>query len=98
MIIGFIYLGILNLADAFVTFYGLSINVIEELNPIMRKLYGINPLLFLSTKILLTISLFALIKYKKIPETRLFICLSLISALAYTYICGKHVLWFVMIL
>lgn len=93
MIAMLVYLGSLNIIDAFATFYGLSRKAMEEANPLMHGLYSISPTLFLSTKVILSILLFALILHNKIPNNRLFRTLSFGSSIIYTFVCLIHLTW-----
>ncbi|MDM5226948.1 DUF5658 family protein [Cytobacillus sp. NJ13] len=44
------YLAFINLLDGLLTFFGIRLSLIEEVNPIMDFLYAIEPLLFLFVK------------------------------------------------
>ncbi|UOE56409.1 DUF5658 family protein [Bacillus sp. CMF12] len=48
------YLAFINLLDGLLMFFGLSLSLIEELNPIMNFFYNIEPLLFQSVKAVLS--------------------------------------------
>ncbi|MFE8702108.1 DUF5658 family protein [Cytobacillus sp. FJAT-54145] len=93
VIILFFYLGILNIIDAILTFFGLSIQVIEEANPIMNAVYTLDPSLFLIVKISLSLLLFSLIFLKPIQQSQLIKNLSFLSSILYTFICLLHITW-----
>ncbi|MGM0778453.1 MAG: DUF5658 family protein [Bacillota bacterium] len=48
------YLAFINFLDGLLTFFGIRLSLIEEVNPIMDFLYTIGPLLFLSVKAVLS--------------------------------------------
>ncbi|WP_407691416.1 DUF5658 family protein [Robertmurraya mangrovi] len=89
----FLYLGILNLFDAFATFYGLSINEISELNPVMSILYERNPFIFLGTKVGLSIVLFSLTGVKKGFNSLTLRTLTIFSTILYSCVCFIHLVW-----
>lgn len=49
-----LYLAFINFLDGLLTFFGMRLSLIEEVNPIMDFLYTIEPLLFLSVKAVLS--------------------------------------------
>ena len=44
MVFLFHYLSILNMVDAFTTYFGLKHSYIKELNPLMEGVYNTNPI------------------------------------------------------
>ena len=50
-----VLIALLNLFDGIATHYGVTKNIIEELNPLMDFFMAISPLLFLCMKIILSI-------------------------------------------
>ncbi|WP_075982021.1 DUF5658 family protein [Bacillus massilinigeriensis] len=90
-----LYVGFLNIFDSLATYLGLLKSLIEEENPLMNHLFQIHPILFLTIKMVLSLSLFLLISYKNLPQTNLLHLLSWISAFLYTIVFVTHLLWIV---
>ena len=63
----FHYLALLNILDAFVTFFGLELSIISELNPLMNKVYEMDPILFVAIKVVFSLFLYLFIFIKKNP-------------------------------
>jgi hypothetical protein len=55
------YLVVLNLTDGILSYIGLKLDLIEEVNLIMNWLYDQNPIYFLIIKILLSLLLYMLV-------------------------------------
>jgi hypothetical protein len=72
---------------------GLSLGIIEEDNPIMRLLYNVNSLLFLSVKLGLSFLLFALFYHIKGSKSKILRSLSILASIFYTVICVEHIYW-----
>ncbi|WP_153062960.1 DUF5658 family protein [Lysinibacillus parviboronicapiens] len=90
-------IAILNIFDGFATHYGLMLNKIEELNPIMDVLWVLSPTLFLVVKIMLSYSITALsyLVYRKSGERfkNLFsMCLTGLLII-YLGVFGLHIYW-----
>lgn len=86
-------LSILNLLDGFVTFIGLKLLLITELNPMMDKLYEIHPVLFMTVKIILSVLLYLFIFIKQIPKSSIVTSIASIALLLYTIVFGLHCYW-----
>ncbi|MGE6517500.1 DUF5658 family protein [Lysinibacillus sphaericus] len=94
-------IAILNIFDGFATHYGLTLNKIEELNPIMKLLWVTSPTLFLLVKIMLSsfISCLSYLVDRKSGERFqkfFFNCLIGIFVI-YLGIVGLHMLWLTML-
>jgi heme/copper-type cytochrome/quinol oxidase subunit 4 len=72
---------------------GLSLGVIEEANPIMRLLYNVDSLLFLSVKLGLSFLLFAMFYHIKGSKSKILRGLSILASIFYTVICIEHIYW-----
>lgn len=88
--------GSLSLFDGFATYWGLSNNHIEESNPIMRLLWDISPLVFLTFKTTVSILLITLgVLYQKTKQKvtlKIRFLTYLITAI-YIFVTGVHILW-----
>jgi hypothetical protein len=91
----FVYLTILNLFDAAVTWFGLKHAFISELNPLMHAVYELDPLLFVLTKAALSVFLLLFIVLKKVPRSSLIRGVTLFASLSYTVIVFMHGFWLV---
>ncbi|MBS4174188.1 DUF5658 family protein [Bacillus sp. FJAT-49736] len=87
------YLAILNLMDAFITFFGLYYSYIAEANPLMNLLYEINPYLFISLKVGLTILLLFLTNKWKAFHSPLPKMLVVFASTLYTLAFLLHSYW-----
>lgn len=87
------YLVILNLIDGILSYIGLMLDLIEEVNMIMNWLYDQNPIYFLILKILLSLLLYMLVIFKKIPVNKWVHKLMVFGAIEYTIILLFHGLW-----
>ncbi|MCQ6277206.1 hypothetical protein JMM81_20235 [Bacillus sp. V3B] len=83
----------LNLVDAFVTFWGLEISIISELNPLMDKVYEINPILFILIKISLSLFLYLFIIFKIVPQSHFAKGITVLAVASYTSVFGLHFSW-----
>ena len=92
-----VFIALLNLFDGMATHYGINHNIIEELNPLMNFLMTISPLLFLCTKILLSILLLCIsywVYQKSKTPFQTFYLYSLVGvSVMYTAICCMHLTW-----
>ncbi|WP_226035385.1 DUF5658 family protein [Aquibacillus saliphilus] len=93
----FLYLAVLNVVDGFITLYGLKNAYITELNPVMNELYQLNPFLFITSKVGLSLLLIMFIVAKQIPETHLVSGLAIAASIIYTKTFVLHVFWLVQI-
>ncbi len=93
MTVLFHYLSLLNIFDGVITFVGLENSLISELNPIMDKLYDMNPMLFLSAKLSLSLFLYLFIIFKKVPTSKPSVALTYFAAGTYTLLFGLHSYW-----
>jgi len=93
MVVLFHYLSLLNLFDAFITYFGLVNEYIEEANPIMGHLYETNPAFFLLTKIGFSVCLYLFILFKKVPSSTLIKGLTVFASSSYTVIFFLHFYW-----
>ncbi|MBU8770757.1 DUF5658 family protein [Cytobacillus oceanisediminis] len=87
------YLAFINLLDGLLTFFGIKLSLIEEVNPIMDFLYTIEPLLFLS--VIAVLSGFLILLSTSInfpPQTKVKV-LAKGAAYLYSFILVLHVLW-----
>lgn len=91
----FVYLAILNLFDATVTWFGLKHDFISELNPLMHAVYETDPLLFVLTKIALSLFLLLFIVLKKVPRSSLIKGVTVFASFSYTVIVLMHGFWMV---
>ncbi|WP_226667510.1 DUF5658 family protein [Metabacillus litoralis] len=87
------YLALINLVDAHLTFIGLSLDLIEEVNPLMRALYEMSPVYFLFTKLLLSALLYLVIYFDKLPRFRLIKIIGGFGACLYTGVMVLHIGW-----
>ncbi|WP_430538257.1 DUF5658 family protein [Cytobacillus oceanisediminis] len=86
------YLAFINLLDGLLTFFGLSLSLIEELNPIMNFFYNIEPLLFQSVKAVLSCFLILLSTSINFPPQTKVKVLAKGAAYLYSLIIVLHVL------
>ena len=93
----FHYLSLLNLFDAFVTYYGLKQGLITEMNPFMDKIYHLDSGLFMLIKISLSIFLYSFIVFKMVPTSRLVKGVALIASGLYTTVFFLHCVWIVQV-
>ncbi|WP_353056100.1 MULTISPECIES: DUF5658 family protein [unclassified Mesobacillus] len=63
------YLTTLNLCDTLLTWFGLKYAFISELNPLMLTFNEISPLIFIITKVSLSILLLLFILFEKVPRS-----------------------------
>lgn len=89
------YLTTLNLLDTLLTWFGIKHAFISELNPLMNAIYEINPLLFVFTKISLSILLLLFILFDKVSRSTLVKCLTVFTSLAYTAVFCLHAFWLI---
>lgn len=76
---------ILNLSDGIITVYGIEKGLVDEINPIMEFLIGINPIFCVLIKEFL---LFALVFYIWVNQYRSkFIAISLATLILITFVC-----------
>jgi hypothetical protein len=94
----FQYLSILNVVDAFSTYFGLKHSYITELNPFMGGVYHANPLFFLLIKLSFSVVLLWFVVYKKVPGSSLVKGLVLLASSMYTITLFMHLVWVIMVL
>lgn len=87
------YLAFINFLDGLLTFFGMKLLLIEEVNPIMDFLYTIEPLLFLSIKAVLSGFLILLSTSINFPPQTKVKVLAKSAAYLYSFILVLHVLW-----
>ncbi|KIL47098.1 hypothetical protein KR50_24200 [Jeotgalibacillus campisalis] len=75
------------------THIGLSYSIIEEANPFMRMVYDMHPFLFLSLKIVLSLSLIVFIYYDRVFNKTWFKVSVISAALLYTGVLVLHLSW-----
>jgi Domain of unknown function (DUF5658) len=92
----FHYLSLLNLLDAFITFYGLEREFIIELNPIMNRLYQFSPVLFILVKLSFSIFLYLFILYKRVPTSKVIQGVVSVASFLYTIVFALHIWWLVL--
>ncbi|MED1204954.1 DUF5658 family protein [Heyndrickxia acidicola] len=87
------YLAFLNIIDALATYFGLNHSYIREMNPLMESLYNIQPLFFLAAKLLLSVILYSLLYFEKIPVKNMFKAITVGAATIYTFVVILHSIW-----
>ncbi|MCM3573748.1 DUF5658 family protein [Mesobacillus subterraneus] len=97
MVLLFYYLSLLNLVDAALTVAGIERSLITEANPLMERVYSIDIGLFISLKILLSMTLLLFIMYKKVPQSRVVKGITLFATASYTAVICLHGFWLVQI-
>jgi hypothetical protein len=93
----FHYLSLLNIADAFITYYGLEKTIIKEVNPLMDRIYEFNPSLFILLKLSLSMCLYLFILLKVVPTSRLILSMAFVAAFIYTIVFVLHCWWLVLL-
>ncbi|WP_353057417.1 DUF5658 family protein [Neobacillus niacini] len=93
MVFLFHYLSLLNIFDAFITFFGLKNSFIQEMNPLMSRIYEAEPALFLITKLTFSLCLYLFILFKKVPSTSFTKGLTIFASSFYTLIFFLHCYW-----
>ncbi|MBM4764485.1 DUF5658 family protein [Bacillus sp. B15-48] len=89
----FYYLSLLNIVDAFVTYYGLEKGYITEMNPLMNNVYEANSVLFVLIKLSLSLLLFLFIFFKAVPSTQIVKAIAVFASLLYTIVFMLHCVW-----
>lgn len=87
------YLAFINIVDGFATYIGISGQFIQEANPIMRSIYELGPIYFLLIKLSLSIVLYLLLYFNKVPDYKLLKQVTAIGSLFYTVVIGLHTVW-----
>jgi hypothetical protein len=98
MVYQLLYLATLNLVDTQLTWFGLKYAFISELNPFMLTFYDINPLIFVFTKVSLSILLLLFIVFDKVPRSTLVKGLTVFASLAYTAVLCLHAFWLIQLI
>lgn len=98
MVLLFHYLSVLNIFDAFITYFGLENSLIQELNPLMNRIYEADPALFLITKMAFSLCLYLFILFKKVPTSSLTKGLAVFASSLYTLIFFLHCYWLVVLI
>jgi len=93
----FHYLSLLNIVDALITYYGLEMAIITELNPLMARIYEIHPSLFILLKLSLSMFLYVFILFKMVPTSRLIKGFAYTASVFYTIVFGLHCWWLVLL-
>ncbi|WP_425467150.1 DUF5658 family protein [Pseudalkalibacillus caeni] len=88
-----VYLGILNLLDGILTYFGIQNFSIQELNPLMESLYKSSPLSFITLKLFLSILLFTIALKGKHPIRKPVSYLVYFAAFAYSIAFCLHSIW-----
>lgn len=94
----FQYLAVLNLLDAFLTYYGLRNSYITEANPLMNSLYEAHPFLFMMVKLTLSFLLYVLSLYITPHPAYWIKGISVVACACYTFICLLHGYWLVLVI
>lgn len=89
----FFFLATLNLGDAFLTYFGINTGNITEENPIMSTVYEINPILFLSIKLILSLCLISLVFLMRFPVGKTTRSLCYIATFFYIFVFILHGYW-----
>jgi hypothetical protein len=92
-----IYLSLLNYIDGLATFHGLAYEKIEEVNPLMKYIYEIDPYFFLTIKIALSILLILLFNMAKQFNNFIIRNGLIFASITYTFICLKHTYWILLV-
>ncbi|MBZ5749688.1 DUF5658 family protein [Metabacillus rhizolycopersici] len=87
------YLVFINIIDGILSYIGLKLDLIEEVNMIMNWLYDQNPIYFLMIKMLLSLLLYLLVIFRKIPANSWIYMLLVFGAVVYTIILFFHGVW-----
>ncbi|MFK3960891.1 DUF5658 family protein [Guptibacillus hwajinpoensis] len=88
-----IYLASINALDGFLTYWGIQNGWIGEVNPLMRALFQLDPLVFLMYKIGLSIFLIALLKKYNNLKSGLIRILLIVASTIYSFILCIHGYW-----
>jgi hypothetical protein len=94
----FHYLSLLNIFDAFITYFGLENRFIQESNPLMNSLYEADPALFIFTKLAFSLFLYLFIFLKKVPTSALIKRLTVFATSLYTLIFSLHCYWLIVLI
>jgi hypothetical protein len=94
----FHYLSLLNIFDACITYFGLENSMIQEMNPLMNRIYEADPALFLITKMGFSLCLYLFILFKKVPTSFLTKGLTVFASSFYTLIFFLHCYWLVFLI
>lgn len=94
----FHYLSLLNIFDAFITFFGLENSFIQEMNPLMSRAYEADPALFLIIKLVFSLCLYLFIFFKKVPTSSLTKGLTVFATSFYTLVFFLHCYWLVVLI
>ena len=98
MILLFHYLSLLNIFDAFITYFGLENSFIQEMNPLMSRIYETHPLLFIFTKLAFSLCIYLFIVFKKVPTSSLIRGLTVFATSFYTIVFFLHCYWLVVLI
>lgn len=98
MVLLFHYLSLLNIFDGFITYFGLEKSLIQEMNPLMLRIYEAEPALFLITKIGFSLCLYLFILFKRVPTSPLTKGLTIFASSFYTLIFFVHCYWLVVLI
>ncbi|TYR75249.1 hypothetical protein FZC79_10820 [Rossellomorea vietnamensis] len=86
-------LAALNIIDAIVTAIGIENAYIQEANPLMDLLYTTHPVFFIALKILLSLMVYTLIFFDKIPSKKWFSSITYTAVTLYSLIFLLHGTW-----
>ncbi|WP_396954232.1 DUF5658 family protein [Neobacillus niacini] len=98
VILLFHYLSLLNIFDAFITYFGLENSFIQEMNPLMSRIYGTDPLLFIFTKLAFSLCIYLFIVFKKVPTSSLIRGLTVFATSFYTIVFFLHCYWLIVLI
>ncbi|WP_420489086.1 DUF5658 family protein [Neobacillus vireti] len=98
MVLLFHYLSILNIFDAFITYFGLENSYIQEMNPLMNRIYEADPALFIILKLAFSLCLYLFIFLKKVPSSSLIKGLTVFATSFYTLIFFLHCYWLIVLI
>ncbi|WP_374931759.1 DUF5658 family protein [Neobacillus driksii] len=98
MVLLFHYLSLLNIFDACITYFGLENSMIQEMNPLMNRIYEADPAVFLITKMGFSLCLYLFILFKKVPTSFLTKGLTVLASSFYTLIFFLHCYWLVFLI
>ena len=96
IIIGTALFFVLSIGDALLTLWGLKLEVIEEVNPLMRELIAQKPWLFISLKTLIPVALGAYCWLRRDSDRKLVTYALVLSLGVYVVVSMFHIYWIVL--
>ena len=87
---------VLSIGDALLTLWGLKLDVIEEVNPLMRELIERKPWLFISLKTLIPVALGTYCWLRRDSDRKLVTYALVLSLGVYVVVSIFHIYWIVL--